>query len=347
MDERSNGRHKEAHGENVNIAILGAGSIARTMAGTLAAMGSDDRYRMLITPYAVASRDLSRAQAFAAQYGLKRAYGSYQELVDDPNVDLVYIATPHSLHAEQAKLCLQAGRNVLVEKSFAANAAQTQEVLSLAEDAGLLCTEAIWTRYMPSRRILSDVLDTGEIGEVRAVTANLGYPMTHKARIVDPGLAGGALLDVGVYPLNFIDMVLRGRSPQRIVTAMTPYRTGVDAQSSTTLFYKNGVTAVAASSMLATSDRIGCVWGTHGYVVCRNINNIESIDVYNDDHQLTDHRDIPGQLTGYEYEVAAAAKAIRRGEVECPQMPHADTLRVMRLMDRIRAAWGLRFPFER
>ena len=134
---------------------------------------------------------------------------------------------------------------------------------------------------------------------------------------------------------------------ERVETSMTPYApTGVDAQNSTTLYYANGVMAVSTSSMLACSDRAGCIWGDKGYVVCRNINNIEAIDVYGADHAVAEHYDVPAQLTGYEYQVAAAANAILDGREECAEMPHADSLRIVELMDELRAKWGLKYPFE-
>lgn len=345
---RLNGKRSQAESEHlrVNVAILGAGRIARSMADTLTKMAADPRYSNLVAPYAVASRDADRAAAFADAHGFPVSYGSYEELVADPNVDLVYIATPHSLHAEQGIMCLEAGKNVLVEKSFTANAAQARELLDVAHRTGLLCTEAIWTRYMPSRGIIDTVINSGAIGEVKAVSANLCYPVTGKARLTDPALAGGALLDVGVYPLNFIDMVLGPRPIDHIDTSMTPYDTGVDAQNSATIHYQDGTMAVAVSSMLVASDRNGCIWGTDGYLVCRNVNNVEGVDVYDGNHRLVATHDIPAQLTGYEYQVADAANAILDGRGECEAMPHADTLRMMELMDSLRERWGLKFPFE-
>ncbi|KAB8292860.1 Gfo/Idh/MocA family protein [Bifidobacterium avesanii] len=330
----------------VNVAILGAGRIAHAMADTLVKMAADPRYADLVAPYAVAARDGDRARAFADQYGFPVSHGSYEELVADPNVDLVYIATPHSLHAEQAKLCIGAGKATLVEKSFTANEAQAREVLAEAERAGVLCTEAIWTRYMPSRAMIDEIVDAGLIGELRSVSADLSYVTTGKARMTDPALAGGALLDVGVYPLNFIDMVLRGREPERIVTSCALYPTGVDEQNATTLYYAGNVMASATSSMSCVGDRFGVIRGTEGYVVCENINNVRRVVVFGRDHKPIVSREVPEQLTGYEYEVAAAAHALVDGRTECAEMPHADTLRIMAFMDRIRADWGLRFPFE-
>lgn len=345
---RLNGRRAQAEAEHlkVNVAILGAGRIAHSMASTLVAMAGDPRYRDLVAPYAVAARDGGRAAEFAARYGFPVSYGSYEELLADPLVDLVYIATPHSLHAEQGVMCLEAGKNVLVEKSFTANAAQARELLDAARRTGLLCTEAIWTRYMPSRAMIDDIVASGVIGEVKAVNANLCYPVSGKARMTDPALAGGALLDVGVYPLNFIDMVLGPRPIAGIDATMVPYETGVDAHDSITIRYEDGTMAAAQASMLVSSDRGGYVWGTKGYIVCRNINNVEGIDVFDADHKLAAHHDVPAQLTGYEYQVADAANAILDGLTECAAMPHADTLRIMELMDSIRGQWGLSYPFE-
>ena len=169
---RLNGRRAQAEAEHlkVNVAILGAGRIAHSMATTLVKMAADPRYAELVAPYAVAARDGERAAAFAAQYGFPVSYGSYEELLADPEVDLVYIATPHSLHAEQGIMCLKAGKNVLVEKSFTANATQARELLAVAKETGLLCTEAIWTRYMPSRRMIDEIV-ASSIGASKTVTA--------------------------------------------------------------------------------------------------------------------------------------------------------------------------------
>ncbi|BDR53137.1 oxidoreductase [Bombiscardovia nodaiensis] len=330
----------------VTVAVLGAGRIALHMADTLAQMSQDPRYQQLVTPYAVASRSLDRAQKLAGDFHFARAYGSYQELLDDPLVDLVYIATPHSLHAEQATACLKAGKHVLVEKAFTLNARQAREVTDLARNLGLLCAEAIWTRYMPSRQLLDSILQSAPIGQVRAASASLCYPTTHKPRMTDLSLGGGALLDVGVYALNFLDMVFGSKPLSRIVSTAAMYPTGVDESNATTLIYEDGSLGQAVSSMSVACDRSGTIWGSQGYIVCTNINNIEAIDIYSSDHRLVHHYPVPEQLTGYEYEVAAAAQAIRAGQSECPQMPHADTVRLMSLMDTLRAQWGLRYPAD-
>lgn len=337
----------------VNVAILGAGDIAHAMATTLNGMLADERYAGLVRPYAVATRNSQeRAQEFANKYGIPVAYGSYEQLYEDPQVDLVYIATPHALHADQAIACMKHGKAVLVEKSFTANAQQARRVLEVSRDTGQACVEAIWTRFMPSRKKLVELIDSGVIGEVTDVSANLSYPLEHKARIMDPQMAGGALLDVGVYTINFIDMMTEDYHLDRLNSVASFTSTGVDQQSTTAMWRskpgKPTVMATATSSTLSVGTRRGMVMGTKGYMIVTNINNPEKVDIYNNQHQLTDSITLnEGQITGYEYQVVEAAKARMNGEIEAPSMPHADTLRVMEIMDSIREQWGEVYPFER
>ena len=237
----------------MNIGFIVAGRIANTLASTMARMED-------VNLYAVAARDLGRAQAFAAQYGFDKAYGSYEEMLRDPNVELVYIATPHSHHAEHMKLCIEHGKNVLCEKAFTLNAAQARQIAVLAKAKGVYVAEAIWTRYMPSRAMIDEVLASGIIGSISTLTCNLRYPVTYKERIGRPELAGGALLDVGIYGLNFAlmhfgDDILRTDSSVRFTD------TGVDAMETITLHYRDGRMAVMTSGVLARGDRKGIFYG--------------------------------------------------------------------------------------
>ena len=342
-----------------NVAIIGLGRIAPSMARTLKGMEEDPRYSSLVRAYAVATHDdRARAQKFADRWGFEKAYGSYDEVFDDPNVDLVYIATPHPFHASEAIAALEAGKAVLVEKAFAGNAAQARRILDASKRTGNAAVEAIWTRFMPSRARIDEILASGAIGDIREINATLSYPTTGKARIMSPELGGGALLDVGVYGLDFISMLTDDADPARIETSASMTETGVDAHSATALYF-SGSTAKAGGrdegSILATmtcscvsvDDRFGLVHGTKGYAVITNINNPERIDVYDDDHRLVRSEALDlGEITGYEYEVVAAVRALREGRIEAPQMPHRQTLRLMRQMDSIRSAWGLRYPFD-
>ena len=322
----------------MNIAILGAGNIAGVMATTLQPLKN-------VTCYAVAARDADRAQVFADKFGFAKAYGSYKDMLEDPDVELVYIATPHSHHYEHIKLCLEHGKHVLCEKAFTANARQAEEVLRLAESKGLLLTEAMWIRYMPMADKIREVVSSGIIGKPTSLAANLGYPLEHVKRNVKLSLCGGALLDLGVYVLNFAAMIF-GNEIESMSANCVKYPSGVDAQETIMLTYRDGRMATLYATMLAQTDRRGFLHGTNGYIEIENINNFETIKVFNLERRVVAEYAAPMQVTGYEYEVYSAMKAISEGQIECPEMTHYDTLFMMQLMDNIRAAWDLRFPYE-
>lgn len=322
----------------MKIGILGAGNIARNMANTLNAMED-------ATFYAIGARDQKKAEKFAKEYGAKKAYGSYEQLVSDPEVELIYVATPHSHHFAHTKLCIEQGKPVLCEKAFMANAKQAKEICALAEERKVFLTEAIWTRYLPSRTMIDEIIRSGEIGDVTFVTANLGYDIKDVERMQRPELAGGALLDVGIYPLTFISMVL-GNDVKEIVSTCTKTATGVDEQNAVILKYDNGVMAVAHSGMLAGTEQYGIVYGTKGYLIAENLNNITAIKVYTKERKLVKEVKVPEQITGFEYQVRASMKAIREGKLECEEIPHAESIVMMELMDQLRADWGIRYPFE-
>ena len=297
------------------------------------------------TNYAIASRDYKKSQEFAKEFRVIKAYGSYEEMIKDPEVELVYIATPHSLHYEHAKLCLNNGKHVLCEKAFTINEKQAEELFEIAKEKNLFITEAIWTRYMPMRKTLDDILESDVIGELHSLTANLGYRINNVPRLVDPNLAGGSLLDVGVYTLNFASMVF-GNNIKDISSTVIKTDTGVDAQNSITLYYENNRMAILHSTMMSRTDRRGIIYGSKGYIEVENINNCEGIKIYSLDGNLIDEYKTPKQITGYEYEVEASIKAIKNGELECIEMPHSETLIIMRLMDKLRNNWGIKYPFE-
>ena len=325
----------------MRIGYLGAGNISSQMAATVAQMDEAENY-------AVAARDYERAASFADQWGFERAYGSYDELLADPAVDLVYVALPHSHHREWTIKALEAGHHVLCEKAFAVNEAQAREMIDTARAKGMLLAEAIWTRYMPSRRMISDIIERGDIGRVLTVDANLGYKVDMNERMVSPELAGGALLDLTVYPLNFASMVM-GDDIVRIDAHMVPTPTGVDGQDCVTLTYGDGRMATMFTTMHTMTDRRGLICGTDGFICVENINNPQRIDVYDADGLTCSLREsikVPEQITGYEYEVRSCRRAIEEGLVECPEMPHAETLELMRQMDAIRAQFGIVYPFE-
>ena len=319
----------------IKMAIMGAGSIAHIMADTITRMED-------VCPYAVTARDLERAKTFAQKYTFVMAYGSYEEMVSDPQVDLVYIATPHSHHYKCAKMALEAGKHVLCEKSFTVNASQAEKLFELAREKGLLITEAIWTRYMPSRQLIDDLMESGIIGEVKTVWANLGYELSDIKRIHDPALAGGALLDVGVYTINFARMIL-GTDMESIESSVI-FEDGVDIAETITMKYPKGRMAALQSAVNAAQNRMGVITGTKGYIEIQNINNPEAVRVYDIDHKLIKKVDIPEQITGYEYEVLSCMRAMNDGVLECPEMPHAETIEIMKIMDNLRESWSYDIP---
>lgn len=323
----------------MKVGFLGTGRIATTLAKTFAQVEG-------VECYAVASRTLEKAETFAKEHGFQKAYGSYRELAADPDVELVYIATPHSNHYADMKLCIEHKKPVLCEKAFTMNSGQAKEIAELAKKNGVFVTEAIWTRYMPSRKIINEVLESGVIGKAFTLTANLSYVIADKPRIVAPELAGGALLDVGVYGLNFAFMHF-GTEIERIESSVQFTDTGVDGQETITLFYKDGRMAVLTHGIYARSDRKGIIYGDKGYMVVENINNPQSVSVFDTEDKLIKKIDIPEQISGYEYQIIESMEAIQNNKIESESMPLADSVYVMEIMDRIRKQWGLVYPQEK
>ncbi len=324
--------------QKLKVGILGAGHIAQKMATTLQEMKEAELY-------AVAARELSRAEQFAGEFHAQKAYGNYEALADDPDIDLIYIATPHSHHFGSARMCLLKGKPVLCEKAFTANAREAEELIRIAQEKQVYLAEAIWTRYMPFSRTIRELTESGIIGKPMMLTASLGYPIAHKERIVRLELCGGALYDLGVYPINFALMTF-GNDLEKITSTCMKNEAGVDMQNSITFTYRDGRMAVMQTTAFCASDRQGIISGDKGYLVIDNINNPQQAVVYNTDHQETARYTCPPQITGFEYQVQEAAEAIRRGAIEPASMPHAETLRVMQMLDSLRQEWGIRFPMD-
>ena len=323
----------------MKIGVLGTGGIVRSVTPTLQRMKD-------IECYAIASRTLERAEKAAEEYGYEKAYGNYEELVADPLVELVYVATPHSRHYDDMKLCIAHGKPVICEKSFTMNAEQAKEIRELAKEAGVFVTEAIWPRYMPSRTLIQETIDSGIIGTVSTLTANLSYIISGVKRIQDPELAGGALLDVGVYGINFALMHF-GEEIERIESSVQMTETGVDAMESITIFYKNGRMAVLTHGIYGRSDRKGIFYGDKGYIIVENINNPQSVTVYDTEDRLVKQIPVPEQISGYEYQFEECRRCIAEKKTESDSMPLKDSVYMMERMDRLRAQWGLVYPQER
>ena len=268
---------------------------------------------------------------------------NWKEIVEDPEIEIVIELIGGMEPARTYILeALEAGKNVLCEKSFTVNADQARALFKLAEEKNLLITEAIWTRYMPSRKIIQDIVESGVIGEVTSLTANLSYAVTEKERIRKPELAGGALLDVGVYPINFASMVL-GENLKDVQSSAI-FEGGVDILETIIMNFEGNKMATLQSGVREISDRMGSIFGTKGYIQVQNINNPEKITVFNQKHEETASYFPPKQITGYEYEVRACKKALEEGKIECLEMPHAKTVRIMEIMDGLRKSGGYEIP---
>lgn len=322
----------------INFGILGAGDIAHAMASTITQMKG-------INMYAIASRNINKAKAYQEQYGMEKAYGSYEELALDTNVDVIYIATPHSLHYEQARMCLNYGKNVLCEKAFTVNEHQAKELIHLSKEKGLFLGEAMWTRFMPLTKKLVQLLDEKIIGEVTYMTANLNFPMMQKERLINPQLAGGALLDVGIYPLTMASIIM-GDDVEDIRATAVLTDEGVDKIGQYTILYKNGTIADLNAGMCSFGDGNAVIYGTTGHMVVEGVNCLQRIKVFDSNGNVIKQLEKEKQITGYEYEVEACVKAIENGEIEYQEMPHSQTLYMMKLMDEIREKMGVKYPFE-
>jgi len=258
----------------------------------------------------------------------------------------VYVATPHSHHYEHMMLCIEHGKPILCEKAFTLNADQAKKVRAAAAEKGIFVAEAIWPRYMPSRRIIGEVLSSGIIGKPNTLTGNLSYVIGGVKRIVEPELAGGALLDIGVYGLNFALMHF-GTDIDRVESSVQMTEKGVDAMETITIFYKDGRMAVLTHSIYCRSDRKGIIHGDKGYMVVENINNPQSLTVYDTEDKQLAFYDFSDQISGYEYQFAECAAALAAGKTEAPSMPMADTVYVMEFMDSLRKKWGMVYPQEK
>lgn len=320
--------------------ILSTGTIAKKFAGTLCQLPDCG------TLAAVASRSQEAATQFAADYNIPRAYGDYLSLVRDPQIDIIYIATPHSLHYENAKLCLENNKAVLCEKSFTVNLAQATALVKLAKEKNLFLMEAFWTKFLPAYQQLGKIIATGEIGDITHFRAQYGFAPTgaRYIRKFDPKLAGGALLDIGVYALGVAAMLL-GYQPQQLCTSAIFGEYHTDKFDSIMLSYENNVTAHLITTIGTVIEQQAVLFGTKGQITLPNFSALQSFTVDKSDGTAYTV-DAPFAINGFEYQIREAAACLLAKRCESSIMTHNNTLAIMRLMDETRAAWGLRFPCE-
>ena len=324
----------------VRFGILGAGRIAHDLV-------KDLRFTNEAKAIAVGSRSQQSAQAFADTYDLPYAHGSYEELVQNPEVDVIYVATPHTFHAAHALLAIEAGKAVLCEKPFTVNAAELQKVIEAARSRRVFVMEAMWSRYVPVLQKVKAWVDEGKIGELLMLKADFGFqtPKDPKGRLFDRSLGGGALLDIGIYPVSFASFLF-GKEPNAIKSCVHLGDTGVDEQFSLLFSYENGATAVLSGAIRLTLRNEATLYGKKGsiYIPEPFYAAKKAIITYYDggSEEITDS----STCHGYVYEAAEVKRCLDEGRWESPVMPLQESLAIMQTLDRIRADWGLTYPNE-
>jgi predicted dehydrogenase len=320
--------------------VLGAGGIAATVGADIAATPGN-------VLSAIAARDGARAAAFAATHGYARSYASYADLVADPDIDIVYVATTHGQHRDHALLALDAGKPVLVEKAFALNARQAREIVTLARERGLFCMEAMWTRLHPLIRQALDIAGSGRIGDVVGVRADLSrhfdYDPTH--RLFDLGAGGGALLDLGVYPATVAWLFLGRPDTVQALGSLAP--TGSDLTVAMQWGYADGRIGQIYTSAAGPSPFAALVTGTDGWISIEpRIHRAERLVVSSRGAEQVIEGE-PDEGNGYRLEIAEAARCLRAGELESPLIPLDETVGILEVMDEARLQLGVHYPADR
>jgi predicted dehydrogenase len=319
--------------------ILGTGGIAHEFATDLQLTGH--------TVSAVGSRSQAGADAFASRLGIAHAHASYESLVQDPTVDIVYVATPHSLHAGNAILALEAGKHVLVEKPFTINAREARTVAELAAKRGLIVMEAMWTRFLPHMVRIREIVSAGKIGDVRAIIAAHEHRQTSDLthRVHDPALGGGALLEVGIYPVSFAWDILGRPAAVRAIGSMGA--TGVDGQTAILLGYPDGQQAILHASAESVGGSTATILGTEGRIeIDATWFTPASFTVFDNAREVVERFDEDVVGRGLHLQATALERAIAGGLVDVPEMPIGESVAIMTTLDEIRADIGLRYPSD-
>ena len=265
-------------------------------------------------------------------------------MLADEQVDLVYIAVPHAFHYPYAKMCLEAGKNIIVEKPFTANRKEAKEIIKMAEEKKLLAVEVFWMRYLPMAATLKELCDSDIIGRIQMFSGEIGYHLTQQRLFVSE-LGGGALLDVGVYLLALAGMIF-GYDVEGIHSDAALTSRGVDERNSFILRYRNGQMAALSSSMVYMSDGRGTVWGEKGYLEIQNTNRLERITVWGPGKKMIACYDAPECKNRYEYELQSVVEALREGRIDAKEIPHGEIVKRLEIMDTLRRQWNMSFPFE-
>lgn len=322
--------------------ILATGNIAAKFADTVNRMEEEQ------VVVACASRSLEKAKAFGEKFGISRAYGSYEELAADKDVEAVYVATPNNLHFENCRLCLEAGKHVLCEKPFTVSRAEGEALFALAKEKGLFIMEAFWTRHLPLMKKLRQLIDEGVIGDVVWARSDYGFVAqgARKDRKFDSSLAGGALLDIGIYNLGFMRMVMGDAQPESFDSRFHVNEYGTDDFSTILLSYPGGRTATVTTCIGMDMPREAVIFGTKGSILLEDFQHAERMTV-RPEGQEAYVVEMPFDVNGFEYQIREVSRCVAAGMTESDVLRNEDTLEILELMERIRGAWGLKFACEK
>jgi predicted dehydrogenase len=326
--------------KEIRWGILGTGNIAKQFARGLQAIPD----AKLV---AVGSRSTATAEAFGNEFNAPNRHATYEALAADPEVDAVYVSTPHPMHKENTILCLNAGKAVLCEKPFAMNVRETEEMIKVARDRKVFLMEAMWTRYIPIICKVRDWLNKKNIGEVRMLTADFGFcaGFDPKSRLFDPNLGGGALLDVGIYVVSFASMVF-GEQPDRITGMAHLGASGVDEHAAIILGYSKGQLASLTTSVRANTPHEVWILGSEGRIKIHSPFWKATTATLFIEGKGSETIELPHTGNGYNYEAVEVGACLRAGKLESAILPLDETVAVMKTMDTIRAQWGLKYPME-
>lgn len=320
--------------------IIGAGNISSSFA---TALNSLEEAEII----GVAARDVKRAKEFCAKYHGKRAYGSYEDLAKDPEIQVVYIGTLHPSHYENAKLCIEHGKSVLCEKPFTLNAKTSKELMDLAKEKNVFLMEAMWTKFLPVTKKVKEWIDTGKIGNLQYIRAAFGINLENEEdhRLFQLENGGGALLDLGIYPITYaIHMI--GALPIQVKSSVIIGASKTDELNTVIMKFENDVIANVASSSTATVGTDAMIIGNQGKIRVPNFWYAQEAFLEDLEGNLIDHYEEPHQTNGYEYEAMEVMKCIKLGKLESDIVPHKHTLDIMCIMDSLRREWGLIYPGE-
>lgn len=326
--------------DTIKWGIIGLGNISNSFCTGVQSMDDAE-------VYAVASRSQEKAQTFGEKFGASKRYDNYEALANDPDVDAIYIGTPHTFHKPQTLMCLNAGKAVLCEKPFAVNAAEAREMINLAREKNLFLMDAIWTRFFPVMFKVRELIADGTIGDVILVQTDFGFRMGEvkpEHRLFNPDLAGGALLDVGIYPIQMASMVF-GKQPTDIKSQVTIGSTGVDEVSVTVFKYDDYQMATITTAIRMNTLHETRIMGTKGIISIPDWWHPTELSVHISGQPTEVHSfDLDGN--GYNYEAAEVGRCLRAGLTESDVMPLDETLAIIETMDTIREQWGLQYPVE-